>query len=147
VPPDAPVWWFIDGDDWVDELQAALAQCLDRVTYFGRAETLTRIRVAGSADEIPQANCTLADKRTAGAVPVLSPLQEATREDIERTTDNPEAVKRAVPPGAQWLYAVRPQRPVSRERRRVPGHRSGCHLMQFAIGWHVAPERRAIVRL
>lgn len=147
VPPEAPVWWFIEGDDWVDVLQAVLAQCLERMTYFGRAETLTRIRVAGSADEIPEANCTLADRRTAGAVPVLSPLEAATREDIERTTDNPEAVKRSVPPGAQWLYAVRPTRPASRERRRIPAHRLDCHLMQFAIGWNAAPEMRAIVRL
>ncbi len=147
VPPEAPVWWFIEGNDWTDELRALLAQCLSRMTYFGRAETLTHIRVAGSTDEIPPANCTLADKRTAGAVPVLSPLQDAMREDIERTTDNPEAVKRAVPPGAQWLYAVRPQRPAARERRRVPEHRPDCHLMQFAIGWNVAPERRGIVRL
>jgi CRISPR-associated protein Csb2 len=147
VPPEAPVWWFIQGDDWRDELQAVLARCLERMTYFGRAETLTRIRVAGSTDEIPQANCTLADKRTAGAVPVLSPLEGATREDIERTTDNSEAAKRSVPPGAQWLYAVRPQRPAARERRRVPEHRPDCHLMQFAFGWNVAPEPRAIVRL
>lgn len=147
VPREAPVWWFIEGDDWVDELQAVLAHCLERMTYFGRAETLTRIRVAGSTDEIPQANCTLADKRGVGAAPVLSPLDTATREDIERTTDNPEAVKRAVPPGAQWLYAVRPQRPAARERRRVPEHRPDCHLMQFAIGWNVSPEPRAIVRL
>lgn len=147
VPPKAPVWWLIEGDDWVDELQAVLAQCLERMTYFGRAETLTRIRVAGSADEIPEANCILADRRTAGAVPVLSPLKEATREDIERTTDNPEAVKLAVPPGAQWRYAGRPQRPAARERRRVPEHRLDCHLIQFAIGWSVAPEPRAIVRL
>lgn len=147
VPPEAPVWWFIEGDDWVNDLQAMLAQCLERMTYFGRAETLTHIRVARSADETPQANCTLADKRTAGAVPVLSPLKEATREDIERTTDNPEAVKRAVPPGAQWLYVVRPTRPAARERRRVPKHRPECHLMQFAIGWSVAPQPRAIVRL
>jgi CRISPR-associated protein Csb2 len=147
VPPEAPVWWFIEGDDWGDELQAVLAQCLERMTYFGRAETLTRIHVARVADGLPQANCTLADKRTAGAVPVLSPLNEATREDIERTTESPEAVKRAVPPGAQWLYAVRPQRPAARERRRVAPHRPDCHLMQFAIGWNVAPEPRAIVRL
>lgn len=147
VPPEAPVWWFIEGDDWGDELQTVLARCLERMTYFGRAETLTRIRMAASADEIPEANCTLADRRTAGAVPVLSPLEEATREDIERTTDNPEAVKRTVPPGARWLFAMRPERPAARERRRVPEHRPGCHLMQFAIGWTVAPERRAIVRL
>ncbi|MDY0111086.1 MAG: type I-U CRISPR-associated protein Csb2 [Candidatus Krumholzibacteria bacterium] len=147
VAPETPVWWFIDSNDWTEELKARLAECLARMTYFGRAETLTRIRVAGPADEVPQVNCTLIDKRTAGAVPVLSPLKEATREDIERTTDNPEAVKRAIPPGAQWLYAVRPQRPAVRERRRMPEHRPDCHLMQFAIGWNVAPERRAIVRL
>jgi CRISPR-associated protein Csb2 len=147
VPPEDPVWWFIEGDDWVDELQVVLARCLERMTYFGRAETSTRIRVAGAADEIPEANCTLADRRTAGAVPVLSPLKDARREDLERTTDNPEAVKRSVPPGAQWLYAVRPARPASRERRCVPEHRIDCHLMQFAIGWNVAPEPRAMVRL
>src|SRR5690606_11638316 len=142
-----PVWWFLEGDDWTDDLRVLLGQCLERMTYFGRAETLTRVRLAGSTDEIPQPNCTLADKRGAGASPVLSPLDTATREDIERTTDNPEAVKRAVPPGAQWLYAVRPQRPAARERRRVPEHRPDCHLMQFAIGWNVSPEPRALVRL
>jgi CRISPR-associated protein Csb2 len=147
LPPEAAVWWFIEGDDWTEDLRVLLDQCLERMTYFGRAETLTRIRVAGPTDEIPQANCTLSDRRTAGAAPVLSPLKEATREDIERTTENPEAGKRSPPPGAQWLYAVRPQRPAARERRRVPEHRPDCHLMQFAIGWNVAPERRALVRL
>lgn len=147
VPPDAPVWWFIEGDEWTDELQALLADCLERMTYLGRAETITRIRMVRSADETPEANCMLADERTAGAVRVLSPLKDATREDIERTTDNPEAVRRDVPPGAQWLYAVRPERPAARERRRVPVHRPDCRLMQFAIGWNVAPELRAIVRL
>jgi CRISPR-associated protein Csb2 len=148
VPPESPVWWFIEGDDWTDGLRALLAQCLERMTYFGRAETLTRVRVASSVDDAPaKANCLLVDKRTAGASPVLSPLREATRVDIERTTDNPEAVKRTPPPGARWLYAVRPPRPASRERRRVPVLRPECHLMQFAIGWNVAPEPRAIVRL
>lgn len=147
VSPDSPVWWFIEGDDWTDEVRALLAQCLDRMTYFGRAETLTRIRMACSTDEIPEANCTLINGRAAGVAPVLVPLKDAKREDIERTTDNPDAKKWSIPPGAQVLYAVRPQRTIARERRRVPGHRLDCHLMQFAIGWNVVPERRAIVRL
>ena len=146
-PPDATLWWFIKGDDWTDDLISLLAECLARMTYFGRAEAFTHIRVAASTDQIPEVNCLLASSRTAGAVPVLSPLKEATREDIERTTDNPEAVKRAVPPGAQWLYAERPRRPPARERRRVPQHRPNCHLMQFAMGWNVPPDRRSIVRL
>lgn len=147
IPPESSVWWFIEGEGLTDRLRALLAQCLERMTYFGRAETLTRICVAGSSHGIPTPNCTLVDKRTAGAVPVLAPLNDATRDDIERTTDNPEAAKRSVPPGAQWLYAVRPTRPRARERRRVPAHRPDCHLVQLAIGWNVAPDPRAIVRL
>lgn len=147
VPPESSVWWFIEGADWTDNIRALLAQCLERMTYFGRAETLTRIQVVGAIDDIPAPNCTLFDKRAAGAVPVLSPLKAATRDDIERTTDDSEAEKQAVPPGAQWLYAVRPERPAARERHRVPQHRPDCHLMQFAIGWSVAPKRRAVVRL
>jgi CRISPR-associated protein Csb2 len=147
VAPEAPVWWLIEGARWTSDLVAALEKCLVRITYFGRAETLTRIRLAGSADVVPAPNCTLVDKRTTGAVPVLSPVDGATRADIERTTDDPDAFKRAVPPGTCVLYAVRPSRPAARERRRTPTHRPDCHLMQFALGWNVTPDPRAIVRL
>ncbi len=88
VRPGSP-----EGDDWTDELRMVLSQCLERITYFRRAETVTRVRIAGSAN-IPTPNRTLVDKHTAGAVPVLSPLKNASRDDIERATDNPEAVKR-----------------------------------------------------
>lgn len=147
VPAAAPVWWFIEGDDWDDELSAVLARCLERMTYFGRAETFTRIRMAGSGDAVPDVNCTLGHMRTTGAVPVLLPLKTATCKDIERTTDDSEAVRRSITPGTQWLFAVRPQRPAVFERRRLPMHRHDCHLIQFAIGWNVAPDPRAIVRL
>ena len=147
VPPEAPVWWIIEGASWTPELVATLERCLARMTYFGRAETLTGIRLAESQEIIPETNCTLGEGRTSGAVPVLSPLDSATRADIERTTDAPETAKRTVPPGARFLYAVRPSRPAARERRRTTAHRPDCHLMQFALGWNVAPDRRAIVRL
>jgi CRISPR-associated protein Csb2 len=148
VATEAAVWWFIEGDSWTPELVAVLQRCLARMTYFGRAETHTRMRIVRARDEVvPEPNCTPAAKRTAGAVPVLTPLEDATRADIERTTDDPESAKRAVPPGARFLYAVRPPRAAARERRRVPTHRPDCHLIQFALGWNVAPERRAIVRL
>jgi CRISPR-associated protein Csb2 len=147
VPPDAPVWWFIEGETWTDDLLPPLAECLDRTIYFGRAETLTRFRIAGSHDSIPHANCRLQDQRTAGAVPVLCALEDASRMDIERTTDHPDAARRTVPPGAHWLFAARPARPAARERRRIPARTPECHLMQFALGWNVAPDPSAIVRL
>jgi CRISPR-associated protein Csb2 len=147
VAPETPVWWFIEGNSWTSDLIAALDQCLTRMTYFGRAEALTRVRRTGPQDIIPECNCRPVEERTSGAVPVLTPLVTATRADVERVTDAPESVKRSVPPGARFLYAVRPPRSAARERRRTPAHRPHCHLMQFALGWNVAPDPRAIVRL
>jgi CRISPR-associated protein Csb2 len=147
ITPEAPVWWFVEGDSWTPEIVATLEQCLARMTYFGRAETLTRVCLLGSRDVIPEPNCVLSEGRRSGAVPVLTALGSATRADIERTTDAPESAKRALPPGAHFRYATRPPRPVARERRRAPARPPDCHLMQFALGWNVAPDPRAIVRL
>jgi CRISPR-associated protein Csb2 len=147
VAPEAPVWWFIECGAWTEELAALLDQCLARMTYFGRAETLTRIRRAGDSDGPPESNCRLIEQRTSGSVPVLTSLHSATRDDIERVTDHPESSKGNVPPGTRVLYAVRPPRAASREARHAPARRADCHLLQFALGWNVKPEPRAIVRL
>jgi CRISPR-associated protein Csb2 len=146
VAPDEPVWWFLDGDQWTDPLVSVLDRCLERVIYLGRAETLTRIRRAVGRGE-PDPNCVLLEQRGPGAVPVLTPRTDATRVDVERVTDDPEAVKRPVPLGACTLNAVRPLRPPSRERRETVPARRDCQFLQFAIGWNIAPEARAIVRL
>lgn len=126
---------------------AALRACVERLTWFGRAETLTRVLVAPTQDRMPEPNCTLRAERIAGAVPVLVPLPNATREDVERTTDDGNAKQRSVPPGAIWRYAHRPPRPAVRERRRPPDHQENLHLVQLAIGWNVAPQPRAVARL
>lgn len=147
VDPETPVWWFLEGDQWTPGAVEALGRCLERVAYFGRAETLTSIRLAGASDSVPDVNCSLVEQRASGAVPVLTASGTATRADIERITDDAEAVKRSVPPGSRFHYAVRPQRPIARERRSTPARRSNCRLVQFALGWNVAPEQRAIVRL
>jgi CRISPR-associated protein Csb2 len=141
------VWWFIEGDAWTDDLVSTLESCIERLTWFGRAETLTRVRLASATDDIPQLNCSIREGRIAGAVPVLLPLPDATREDVERTTDDDKAKQRTVPPGATWRYATRPPHPLVRERRRAPRHQEDLHLVQLAIGWNVAPDPRAIVRL
>jgi CRISPR-associated protein Csb2 len=39
------IWWFLDGDLWTEELAGALNECLNRMSYFGRAEAFTRIAV------------------------------------------------------------------------------------------------------
>ncbi len=142
---DGAVWWFLDSEGWTDTLITALDRCVERITYFGRAETFTRIR--RTAVLVPQPNCGLSERRTPGSVPVLVPSPNARRVDVERVTDDPDAIKRSVPPGARMMYAIRPARSPARERRDSPHIRTDCRLLQFAIGWNVAPEPRAVVRL
>jgi CRISPR-associated protein Csb2 len=145
IPPDDNLFWFVEGDVWTRELADILNQCLERIVYFGRAEALTRICLT---DEAPaSANVTLTEDRISGRlVPVLVPCLDATQADIERVTQDPLAA-RNIPQGARLLYARRPSRPPAREAPRRMPMRPDTHLVQFALGWTVAPEQRATVRL
>jgi CRISPR-associated protein Csb2 len=142
---DGAVWWFLDGDRWTGPLLDVLDRCLERITYFGRAEAFTRIHRV--LDAAPAPNCQLLEHRVAGAVPILVPNKEATLADVERVTDDPCNVNRSVPLGARLAYAVRPSRPIPSEKPSLARAMRATHLMQFAIGWNVAPEMRAVVRL
>ena len=140
------VFWFIDGDHWIEELVQVLDRCVARITYFGRAESLTRFDRPDPPPQV-QANCILhAGRAAADAVRVLVPSPEATRRDIERVTAD-AAMTASVPPGARLLYASRPPRPILHPRIRPVIRPSASNLIQLAIGWHVAPEPRATVRM
>jgi CRISPR-associated protein Csb2 len=139
------VWWFVDSAEWTNTLITALDRCLDRMIYFGRAETFTRIqRTLGRA---PDPNCQLSDQRVSGSVPVLVPRPDAQLADVERITDDPDSIKRSVPQGSRVMYAVRPSRPPVVESRPPVFRPNDCPVFQFAIGWSVAPERRSVVRM
>lgn len=141
------IWWFLESDYWSEKLANTLNECVKRMTYFGRAEAFSRIRVEMDSSAAPPPNCRLVEQRIPGAAPVLVPKPTATLEDIERVTDHEEVVKRSVPPGARILYATRPARPAMGETRQPRRIHRQTNLMQFAIGWNVQPELRGIVRL
>jgi CRISPR-associated protein Csb2 len=145
VAPTDAVWWFLEGDGWSNAVVDTLDQCAKRITYFGRAETFTRIRRA--PDGYPRPNCELLERRGASAVLVLVPSSDASRADVERVTDDKDNVKRSIPPGSCVMYATRPSRPPARDWPEAHVVRSDCRLAQFAIGWNVAPELRAVARL
>lgn len=145
IPPDEDLFWFVEGNAWTPKLVEILDQCLGRIVYFGRAEALTSICRAHEA--LISANVTLSESKTSGNLaPVLVPSLEATRTDIERVTHDPQAA-RNIPQGARLLYARRPPRPAAREVPRRAAKRPDTHLVQLALGWAVAPEQRATVRL
>ncbi|MFB3776513.1 MAG: type I-U CRISPR-associated protein Csb2 [Bryobacteraceae bacterium] len=141
------VWWFLDGDRWGPDLCDVLDRCLERLVYFGRAEALSSIR---RIDEHapPEPNCLLSEQPDSPTpVRVLVPRESATRTDVERVTDDPEVVRRTIPPGAKLMYAAMPPRAPARERPMIFPPQPDCHLIQLAVGWNVAPEPRATVRL
>lgn len=142
---DAAIWWFIDGDRWTGSLMTALDRCVERISYFGRAETLTRVRRV--SDGFPEPNCPLLEHRMPGSVPVLAPSPNASRSDVERVTDDNENTKRSIPLGSRLMYALRPPRPPAREMADTRLARPNCRLIQLALGWNVAPEPRVVVRL
>jgi CRISPR-associated protein Csb2 len=144
APADA-MWWFIDGDGWTDMLVDTLDHCLERITYLGRAETFTRIKRASPGCAEP--NCQLSEHRGSGSVPVLVPSPDASRDDVERITDDGNSVERSIPPGACVMYTLRPPRPPAREVLHPRILSADCQLVQLALGWNVAPEPRAVVQL
>jgi len=145
ISPGVSLLWFIENDAWKPDFINVLDRCLERIVYFGRAEALTRI--CRAAEHSATANVTLTEGASANdAVPVLVPNPDATRADIERVTQDPKAA-RNIPQGARLLYARRPPRPPIREVPRRVRSQPGAHLIQFALGWAVAPEQRATVRL
>lgn len=146
LPEDDPVYWFLDGADWTDALLRTLDSCLDRTTYFGRAESLVEMdRVQPHANLV--ANVEIREDRVSGAVPVLAWTPETTRTQLEAGTDDKSVRGVTLPPGARWLFARRPPPAPRIERPRPSIARAPVKLLQFAIGCAVEPPVSAVVRL
>jgi CRISPR-associated protein Csb2 len=143
---DALFWTFEDGN-WTKELLAHLDECLARMTYFGRAESITTIeRVESNIAEI-NANCGLKDRRSSTSVPVLCPSIDATLEQVACQTHDDAVADSTTPPGAVWKYAERPARvkPIVKQptRKVLPP----TQIVQFAIGGRVFPPLRYWLRI
>ncbi len=140
-----PIVWLFDGQDWTPPLLAHLDACLARMTYFGRAESITEIRRLPEVRIDAASLIPLQPRRSGNAVPVLALKPNATLSQLEATTDTPNVAVTDIPPGSRWMFAERPQRPrirpVSRPKPALPL----VSLIQFAIGSKVAPRYKDTV--
>ena len=139
------VWWVVEGDAWSKEQLDLLDACLERMTYFGRAEALTEVQRVEKLPNDVGVNCVLAAMPSTGSVPVLVPTEEATLVQVQAVTDDPSVARSTVPPGARWLHAKRPAKPQAKLPRPKPRTRKPTRLVQFAIGARVSPPSNAIV--
>lgn len=136
---DAPVIWNFDGPDWTPSLLAHLDACLARMTYFGRAESITEIHRTDGAKLVGE-QVKLLPRRHGNAVPVLTLQLDATLAQLEANTDAPEVANTNIPPGARWMYAERPSRPQISSMKRPKPHLIPTSLIQFAVGSQVTPK-------
>ena len=146
-PSSGMVWWILDGEQWSEGDFSWLDASLERMTYFGRAETITEIQRVEKLPRDVQVNCVLEQNPSSDSVPVLAPTENATLEQVQAVTDDPSVVNSTVPPGARWLHAKRPVRPRVKLRRSNPRTRKSARLIQFAIGARVSPPRKSVVVL
>jgi CRISPR-associated protein Csb2 len=142
----APIIWHFDGPNWTPPLLEHLDACLARMTYFGRAESITEIRrieTAFTNGEIVK----LSPRRSASAVPVLALQPDANLAQLEATTDSPSVKDTNIPPGSRWMFAERPARPQIRPVHRPKPELPPTSLIQFAIGSKVALRYKDTVRI
>jgi CRISPR-associated protein Csb2 len=135
-----PLYWILDGGGWEDgAINELHDQCLARMTYFGRAESITAMQRV-DAGKAPAPNCQVADARTSDSVPILCPRSDVTLDQLQLTTDDPAVRNSTVPPGAVWQFVRRPPRPPARPRPRpMKTERPPIRLLQFALSSKVAP--------
>ncbi len=149
-PECDPIVWVLESNEWAQSTRNLLADCLDRMTYFGRTESITEIRCVDGLPpniDINDINCVLEGAPSSGSVPVLAPTRDVALEQVQALTDDPSVAESTVPPGAQWLFAMRPVKsPVNLPRRKRKS-REPTPFVQFAIGSRVSPPRKSIVVL
>jgi CRISPR-associated protein Csb2 len=147
VPCAEPVRWIWSSLDLLPDEAALLNQLLRRVTYFGRAESLTLMRPAPDSAVCPEPNCELRrEPGEASPVLVADPTQALNLEALFANTDDRILKGRRIPPGTVWRYARRPPKAVITPLLLNP-KRPTTTLLQFAIGGRVFPPPDSWIRI
>ncbi|MBA2224685.1 type I-G CRISPR-associated protein Csb2 [Thermogemmata fonticola] len=143
-----PVYWIWEATELDSQEERLLSQVLQRLLYFGRAESYCRFQIVDDGRTITP-NCRL--ERIAGTgnpVLVAIPDRELNLESLLAVTDSDQLKQRRIPPGTAWYYATiptkKPVRPVPMTRRRYP---PDVRVLQFAVGGRVYPPEAHWVKL
>lgn len=143
VNPYDSLFWRWNALDLTEDQRRLLTELLARVTYFGRAESYSRLSLV---DEAKEANCRVG---RGGGVPVLCPnVREPLRLDslLAQRTDKSPLVDSSVPPGTEWVQYKRPS--LSRPQLRMNAKPELCvHAVQFAIGADLYPPERLWIKV
>ncbi len=147
VPVDESIFWHWENLDLEEAQNLLLNQLLERILYFGRAESFSRLRRIAALPKGVEINCRLFARGPGEMVPVLAPLPNHTLDlaALLAATDDKELKGRSIPPGTAWYYAQLPPRPeiawLSVHRTSYP---SNLHWVQFALGGTCVSTKRPL---
>lgn len=148
IAPDQSLYWIWDKVELSREQLRLLDDLLNRIVYFGRAESFCRIRRTDQASGL-RPNCVL-DPTAKDHAPVLVATPD-TKLDLSillASTDDRLLAGRTIPPGTTWLYAKLPQRPAIRPSQihglQLPENK---RVIQFAVGGRVFPPLAQWIRV
>ena len=149
IAPDQPVIWIWGNLDLPSKLLQLLDSLLNRIVYFGRAETLCRIRRCSKPALEHASNCILNPTTTDGSpVLVATPDTNLNLSSLLASTNDKLLSGRSLPPGAVWFYAKLPQRPVTTAMTSTrPLVSKELNLVQFAVGGRVYPPLPQWIRI
>jgi CRISPR-associated protein Csb2 len=149
VPPNVPVLWIwqtLDMENSPDE-SSLLENLLHRITYFGRAESLSLIRRNPTVRTAQMANCQLRPEAGNTSPVLISDPAEALNVEVLLANNDDRLLRgRRIPPGTTWWHAQRPARPIIKPAARMPA-RPPVSIMQFAVGGHVFPPKDSWIRV
>ena len=148
VYPEDAVLWHWENLNLEDEQLELLDRLLERVIYFGRAESFCLMRRRDALPEGKEVNCRLSEK--GDGVPVLAqiPGDPLDFEALLCRTGDKKIREKPIPPGTRWFYAKLPALPkvaLPRPVRRKRPQEIRC--IQFAVGGRVFPPLRLWVKL
>jgi CRISPR-associated protein Csb2 len=135
VDPRDPVVWRWDSLDMTEPDRILLNELLRRITYFGRVESVSRLRAVSNAHE---ANCT--PVASGGDAPVLCFQTESSLrlDALLAHSDGDLLGAASIPPGTEWVFYKRPPRPPMVLSAKPPVMCPVPHV-QFSIGGHLYP--------
>jgi len=142
LPSEESIYWYWQDLSLSNPQTELLDRLLDRILYFGRAETFCHMRRLDVLPDGIQPNTTFKEKDAGGMMPVLVPLprQELNLKSLLAATDSDTLKGRPIPPGTAWYYAALPQRPaVTRGIQYTPRFPDDLNCIQFAVGGRVYP--------
>lgn len=148
ISPHDRAYWVWDNAELSPRLAELLAELLERVLYFGRAETHCRFVVSKAMpQDLPRCELSPEDK-SGSPVLVATPGAELNLECLLASSDDRLLKGRQIPPGTEWFFARLPRCPtVKNPPSRKSKFPTDLCAIQFAVGGRVYPEQTHWVRV